>query len=129
VRVTDLQSVLPPSVRSVVLKVDVEGFECNTLGGALEYLNQLDILYVAFEWSPLRLRQCQQLDEILELFRKNRLMPYLHCPAGNLLRNNVWKKVDPARWESWTCMGYWLVNSFVLPATDPLLTDIAWVRE
>jgi len=54
---SDLQSVLPES-GPVVLKVDVEDFECNALGGALDYLNKLDILYVSIEWSPLHLREC-----------------------------------------------------------------------
>lgn len=89
-----LSSFLPKD-RPVVIKVDVEGHECNALAGGLEYLNQLDIRYVAVEWSRARLVECVHREDIFALFAKNGLKPYMRIPNG-------WHELDPTNWSNWT---------------------------
>ncbi|CAB9504619.1 Inherit from COG: Methyltransferase [Seminavis robusta] len=100
--------------RPVVLKVDVEGFECTALAGGLQFLSTLDITYVAIEWSLARLKRCTKRQEIFDLFvNRNKLLPYMH------IANGKWDKLDPAQWEQWIQRGR-------QPKVG--LYDIAWAR-
>ena len=68
IRIDWLQGVLPPAGSSLFLKIDVEGEECNALGGAMEYLNSVKIKYAAIEWSQERLIDCSQREAIFLTF-------------------------------------------------------------
>ena len=114
-----LQEILP-SDRPVVVKIDVEGCECDALAGALEYLQTLDILYVQIEWSPKRLQDCNQREAIFELFRIKRLTPYLYNDSP---LSNTRKRADPKKWEHWRFQ--WLFAGFY----DEHYFDIVWIRE
>jgi hypothetical protein len=46
----------------VVLKIDAEGAECKALVGGLEkYLQQIDIVNIAIEWSQKQLKECKTI--------------------------------------------------------------------
>jgi hypothetical protein len=91
---------------------DIEGSECYA-SGAMHYLKQLDIAYVAIEWSNARLKNsCGNRQEIFDLFAKNELQPYKRS-------GNTWEKLDPSHWASWRQSGKFpMVGLF----------DVAWSR-
>jgi FkbM family methyltransferase len=70
-----LQDVLPLD-RPVVLKVDVEGHECETLSGALEYLRKVNLKAAFVEFRGNTLQNCDMLQSILELFFSKGLLPH-----------------------------------------------------
>ena len=85
----------------VVLKIDVEGSECKALAGGLDkYLKQLNIVYVAIEWSQERLQECERREEIFALFAKNGLKPYMHMGKGIWVEKypsmalHTWRNID-----------------------------------
>jgi FkbM family methyltransferase len=104
-----------PTNRPVLLKVDVEGQECNALAGGLKYLEKLDIIYAAVEWSNARLRQdqCQGRTEIFDMFTKKGLLPYQHIGSGK------WQKLDPSEPDTWKSTGR---------QPNIGLFDVAWSR-
>jgi FkbM family methyltransferase len=84
--------ILPTAGSRVVLKVDVEGYECKALSGAFDYLSKVDIEYVALEWSCKRIQQCSEdgtTAKIFNLFSKNGLSAYLYKKKWH-----KWIKVD-----------------------------------
>jgi|AntRauTorckE5430_2_1112549.scaffolds.fasta_scaffold01622_5 FkbM family methyltransferase len=89
---------VPQPGSHIVLKVDVEGFECKALLGSLNYLSVLKIDYAAVEFGYVRMQECHQdggaLKKIFDLFASNGLELYL-------FDNNEWIKVDPVDWWSW----------------------------
>lgn len=112
VTLDDMHEFLPKG--QVVLKIDVEGAECKALAGGLDkYLKQLDIVYVAIEWSHERLRECERRDEIFQLFEKNGLSPYIHQGNG------VWEKKKLS-----TALFTWRN----MRSLDTDLFDMAWSR-
>mmetsp|Transcript_6607 Transcript_6607/g.13953 ORF Transcript_6607/g.13953 Transcript_6607/m.13953 type:complete len:417 (+) Transcript_6607:323-1573(+) len=119
VALDDIRDVLPRNV-PVVLKVDVEGEECNAIGGALKYLTDdvVRIEYAAVEWSQARLRKCRQRDAIFDLFQRNGLIPYRATMNGP--KPSGWTRLDVGNWRSWT----W--GSRYSPLIG--LFDVAWSR-
>ena len=121
IRIDWLQGVLPPAGSSLFLKIDVEGEECNALGGAMEYLNSVKIKYAAIEWSQERLIDCSQREAIFDLFSRNGLKPYqaklegLDTPSG-------WEELDPAQWREWI----WRAPGRKRP--EKALFDVAWAK-
>lgn len=113
ITLTSMSSILPKPGSKVVLKVDVEGSECKALVGGLTYLSQLDIQYVAMEWSKDRLGDCEangHLEAILDLFggAKYGLRPYMNF-------RGQWTEVDAKNWQSW-------------PGVRANLFDFAWSK-
>ena len=109
---------LPPPKPSVVVKVDVEGYECIALKGATNYLSKLDIVYVSIEMTTIRLRDCQNRPELFDLFTKNRLEPYIFHS-----HDETWKLVSVHNWTGWSTNI--LADSIALN-NDRF--DIAWSR-
>ena len=108
---------LPTESRSsVVLKVDVEGFECKALQGAMKYLSKLDIRYVGMEMSQERLEQCRNRKELFGLFHQNHLMPHIY-----FAHEETWKAMDVTQWETWNTVNGTLMN-------ETSLYDMAWSR-
>jgi FkbM family methyltransferase len=70
-----LQDILPLD-RPVVLKVDVEGHECEALSGALEYLRKVKIIAAFVEFTGDKIRNCDRLQTILDLFLSKGLLPH-----------------------------------------------------
>jgi FkbM family methyltransferase len=117
---SSLKDVLPAgNNQPVILKIDVEGYECNVLDGALEYLKTVDLLYVSIEWTPTRLRACRHLENIFDLFsNQQKLVPYQYD-----LFWKTWKRLDIANWKSWR--QHWIIERVL---TNDLM-DIVWQRE
>jgi FkbM family methyltransferase len=60
VTLDDMIKYLPKG--QVVLKIDAEGAECKALVGGLEkYLQQIDIVNIAIEWSQKQLKECKTI--------------------------------------------------------------------
>jgi FkbM family methyltransferase len=90
-----LFSILPTD-RPVVLKVDVEGHECEALSGAFEYLRKVDIKAAFVEFTGDKIQHCDTFQNILDLFTSKGLLPYrIHDneQASNL---NVTKVIPSA---------------------------------
>ncbi|CAB9508695.1 Inherit from COG: Methyltransferase [Seminavis robusta] len=117
IQLSSLKDVLPTN-RPAVIKIDVERAECEALGGALDYLHTIDLLYVQIEWNPAPMGACKHRDAIFELFRKNRLTPYQHYPI-----QDVWKPLDVKEYSQWH--NSWLIEKV---GNYPFI-DIAWIRE
>ncbi|CAB9501544.1 Inherit from COG: Methyltransferase [Seminavis robusta] len=116
VQLSSLKSVLPLN-RPAVIKIDVEGSECGVLGGAMDYLHALDILYVAMEWSP-EMPNCEHMEAMFKLFQKNRLSPYQH-----VYWQDIWRPVKATEWRQWH------YDWFKDKGWNTRLMDIAWIRE
>jgi FkbM family methyltransferase len=96
-KLDDIANYLPEG-RPVVMKVDVEGAECDALSGAFDYLLTLKIEYVAIEWSYGRLKECKNRDKIFELFEdKNGLTPYM--ARGDEFDKLSTSEVNGAEWK------------------------------
>ena len=107
------------SSRPIVLKVDVEGFECTALAGGLQFLRQHAIHYVSIEWSWQRLKLCgyEIRDHIFDVLAQNSLSPYQWSePLGAFV------KLDPQTWET-----TWIRHGSRSPRMD--LYDIFWSKK
>ena len=107
------------SSRPIVLKIDVEGFECTALAGGLQFLRQHVIHYVSIEWSWQRLKLCgdEIRDHIFDVLAQNSLSPYQWSePQGAFM------KLDPQTWET-----TWLRHGSRSPRMD--LYDIFWSKK
>lgn len=85
--------------KKLVIKVDVEGFECQALEGGFSFLSRHEIVYVAWEASKERLQECgdSTRNAIFELFHtKNQLQPYLHS-----IEDGIWKALAVEEWKKW----------------------------
>ncbi|CAB9501598.1 Inherit from COG: Methyltransferase [Seminavis robusta] len=116
VPLSSLETILPVN-RPAVIKINVEGSECRVLGGAIDYLNTLDILYVEIEWSP-SMKTCEHTEEIFKLFQKNGLSPYQYHYI-----QDVWKPINVTEWLQWH--NHWFIENVLKYS----LIDIAWIRE
>ena len=107
--------------RPVVLKVDVEGYECIALQSGLDWLRELNIVYVAIEWSYSRLKDhCDARQDIFDLFTSKGLKPYMRL--GNNNDNGKWELLDINTWQyKWKQRGGRFPNIG--------LYDIAWSKE
>jgi len=90
---------LPQPGSRIVLKVDVEGFECKAISGSLDYLSKVQIEYAAIELGYVRMQECHQtegdpLAKIFDLFVSKGLEQYLFS-------NGKWIKVDHVNWIGW----------------------------
>jgi len=119
--ISSLRDQLPPAGSTIVLKVDVEGSECNALHGALEYLQTVDIAYCAIEWSQERLGACRGRQDIFDLFAANGLRPY-QAVLNQTTHPVGWEELDPNRWESWI----WNAPNRKRP--ERALFDVAWSK-
>jgi FkbM family methyltransferase len=113
VPINDMDASFLPFDRPVVLKVDVEGHECRALEGAMAYLKKVEIVYMAIEWSLIRLRLCKNRKEIFDLMAKNGLRPYRDFGNG-------WELIEPVNWMSWQQEGSFPQRG---------LFDVAWSRQ
>ena len=90
---------LPQPGSRIVLKVDVEGFECKAISGSLDYLSKVQIEYAAIELGYVRMQECHQaegdpLAKIFDLFVSKGLELYLFS-------DGEWIKVDHIDWIGW----------------------------
>ena len=116
-----LRNQLPPAGSTIVLKVDVEGNECNALEGAMEYLKTIKIAYCAIEWSQERLQNCQGRADIFQLFADNGLRPY-QATLNATTHPTGWMELDVDAWESWI----WNAPNRKHP--EKALFDVAWSK-
>ncbi|KAL7564529.1 hypothetical protein ACA910_017684 [Epithemia clementina (nom. ined.)] len=105
--------------RPIVLKVDVEGFECAALAGGLDFLGQQQIHYVSIEMSWQRLQGCGDdlRQDIFDLFFKNGLRPYKWSD-----RQSAFEELDPFEWQS-----TWVRSGSHNPRMD--LFDVFWSKK
>ena len=104
---------------SVVVKADVEGFECKALQGAMQLLSSLNVVFVLMESNPERLRECRNRQELFDLFRNNGLKPYIFH-----VHDSSWLPVDAKNWTNWT---YNMVQDDA-PNRNISNFDVAWSR-
>ena len=116
-----LHNQLPRAGSTIVLKVDVEGNECNALEGALPYLKTIKIAYCAIEWSQERLQKCRVRAEIFQLFVDNGLRPY-QAMLNETTHPIGWEELDVNAWESWI----WRAPHRKRP--ERALFDVAWSK-
>jgi FkbM family methyltransferase len=89
-----------PRNKTVVLKIDTEGHECQVLEGGMAYLQSLyRIPYVAMECSTMRWRQCSIRDEIFSLFQRHSLSPYIYSSISPY--EGIWTRSDYSNWTEW----------------------------
>jgi len=114
----DKMSQYLPRGRPVVLKVDVEGAECDALSEGLDYLSSLSIEYVSIEWSYKRLQTCKNREALFDLFLNNGLKPFLHVSASGDEVN--FEMLDHKNIEGWKQRGNF---------PNVGLYDIVWSKE
>ena len=66
-----------PKNRPVILKIDVEGTECDALAGMKEFIRENDFVFVALETHRSRLLACPETDWFFRIFRKKGLKPVI----------------------------------------------------
>ena len=89
-----LQDNILPTNRPVVLKVDIEGAECEAMSGALKYFEQVEILYAQIELNPVRSgKRCSNIQDIADFFTRKGLQPYLMF--------NGQKELDSSKAKEW----------------------------
>ena len=103
-----------PKDRPVVMKVDVEGSECDAIAGAFNYLSNLTIEYVEMEWSYERLTACKIRTKMFQLFeQKNGLKPWM-------VKKDKIIPLSTSKLEGWKNPGDHIGKG---------LYDIAWSKE
>lgn len=91
---------LPDEPNNVIMKVDTEGHECLAIAGAMEYLlKATHIVYVAIEWTASRLQECENRQEIFDLFQSHDLKPFIHRRENETY--NEWLSVEYKNWQDW----------------------------
>lgn len=87
--------------RPIVIKVDIEGGECDALVGGLEYLKKANVVYLQMETSKPRLKstcrnpQGTQFVDVFAILMEKGLAPHMY--------NIVTKRLDPLpkEWNDW----------------------------
>eukprot|EP00918_Siedleckia_nematoides_P026557 GHVU01057356.1.p1 GENE.GHVU01057356.1~~GHVU01057356.1.p1 ORF type:complete len:448 (-),score=45.46 GHVU01057356.1:266-1426(-) len=64
----------PGKGHQVIIKIDVEGYECNVLGGMEAFLDFYQVMFVAMEWLWVYKNGCGP--RIIKLFENHGLVPY-----------------------------------------------------
>mmetsp|Transcript_19013 Transcript_19013/g.42251 ORF Transcript_19013/g.42251 Transcript_19013/m.42251 type:complete len:368 (+) Transcript_19013:76-1179(+) len=101
-----------PTDSPVVMKVDVEGYEMEALEGAMNFLKNATLAYIAMELRPQVIRSHPKTREIFDLLSSQGLVPY---------RNDYDKetRLDPRDLQQWVHFKHPAVRYF----------DVTWRKE
>eukprot|EP00918_Siedleckia_nematoides_P030565 GHVU01066225.1.p2 GENE.GHVU01066225.1~~GHVU01066225.1.p2 ORF type:complete len:386 (-),score=34.55 GHVU01066225.1:1225-2382(-) len=82
----------PPNHHPVVLKIDIEGYECEAIRGMEGLFASYDVKFVLIEWGKLK-KRCEDVPRLIKTLSASGLWPY--SMSGILLLKMFW------RWWPW----------------------------
>ena len=84
-----------PSDKPIIMKIDIEGSECEMMNGAHEFFHVHDIKIILMEWGQIA-KKCKTIDTIIKTLQSKGLSIY---DAGGNHRLNMTEKPWTKHWD------------------------------